>query len=97
MNLYRKIIKSYIEFFCGSINQNDLENHYNLIDFRNKISEKKLIQVGQWKQHLEQKFDEKLNDRFYEINNKWHKLCQYNQKMNIFEKYNSCGSIISYI
>ena len=97
MYLYRKIIKSYIEFFCGSITQNDLEKHYSLIDIRNKISEKELIQVGQWKLYLEKKFNKRLNDRFYEINNKWHKLCQYNQNMNIFERYNSCNGILSYI
>ncbi|MAH25783.1 MAG: hypothetical protein CMI19_02325 [Opitutae bacterium] len=97
MNLYRKIIKSYVEFFCDGITQNDLNNHYNLIEMREKISEKKLNEIGQWKLYLEKKFNKRLNDRFYEINNKWHKLCRYNQNMNIFERYNSCKGILSYI
>lgn len=97
MKIYRRIIKDYIEFFCGKITFEKLNIHYNLIEEKNEISDIDLIEVGEWKIFLEKKYNLKLRDRFYEINSKWHKLCKYNNKMDIFENFDSAKSVISYI
>ena len=97
LELYNKIIRDYIDFFCGKISDYEYDLHYHLIDSQIVINRNKLIEVGRWKLHLEEMYQKKLNDRFFEINNKWFQLCKQQNGMEIFDEFNSTKDKISYL
>ncbi|MBE1302196.1 MAG: glycosyltransferase [Alteromonadaceae bacterium] len=90
MKLYRKIIKNYVESFCGVVSEEELTLHYYFIDMNDQLDSITLEKVGKWKQRLRRCYQTKLNDAYLAIEEKWLLLCrkQSNKRaMSVYREY----------
>lgn len=99
-NRSRSLIFKYIKFFLPNVTKKEIEVHYWIINKKNDLNEKELIETGEWIRKLSDAFNQKISDEYFCISERWYRFCllQRNDKsMEIFAKYSDSEGCFTFI